>query len=117
MCANDMRAAAVLAVPFLIRIAADSRHPCRADALGEAACPARARHVGIASRDELLLHRADFQDGDLHDDYDDCGVEVTGYPAGWSVAAARPTNSRLARTTHVSHHPADGKTITAHLPR
>ncbi|MEV0938413.1 hypothetical protein ACIBMX_48020 [Streptomyces phaeochromogenes] len=89
MCANDMRAAAVLAVPFLIRIAADSRHPCRAGALVEAACPARARHVGIASRDELLLHRADFQDGDLHDDYDDYGVEVTGYPAGWSVAAAR----------------------------
>ena len=86
MCANDMRAAAVLAVPFLIRIAADTRHPCRADALAVAACPARALHFGVASREELLLHRADFQDGDLYDDY---GVEVTGYPAGWSVAAAR----------------------------
>ncbi|MCQ9182990.1 hypothetical protein KMT30_28890 [Streptomyces sp. IBSBF 2953] len=95
MCANDMRAAAVLAVPFLIRIAADIRHPCRADALAVAACPARALHFGVASREELLLHRAAFQDGDLydghdgHDDYDDYGVEVTGYPAGWSVAAAR----------------------------
>ncbi|MGQ4330899.1 hypothetical protein [Streptomyces hayashii] len=95
MCANDMRAAAVLAVPFLIRIAADTRHPCRADALAVAACPARALHFGVASREELLLHRAAFQDGDLydghdgHDGYDDYGVEVTGYPAGWSVAAAR----------------------------
>ncbi|MFE6022729.1 hypothetical protein ACFQ6O_40480 [Streptomyces sp. NPDC056441] len=86
MCANDMRAAAVLAVPFLIRIAADTRHPYRADALAEVSSPARARYFGVASRDELLLHRADAQDGDLYDDY---GVEVTGYPAGWSVAAAR----------------------------
>lgn len=39
MCANDMRAAAVLAVPFLIRIAADTRHARRADALAEV--PAR----------------------------------------------------------------------------
>ncbi|MCX4538200.1 hypothetical protein [Streptomyces sp. NBC_01669] len=89
MCANDMRAAAVLAVPFLIRIAADTRHSYRADALAEASCPARARHFGIASRDALLLHRADTRDGALYDDYDDYGVEVTGYPAGWSVAAAR----------------------------
>ncbi|MFG2976974.1 hypothetical protein ACGFYY_28795 [Streptomyces sp. NPDC048331] len=29
MCADDMRAAAALAVPFLIRIAADTRHPHR----------------------------------------------------------------------------------------
>ncbi|MFD8413998.1 hypothetical protein ACFV2Q_19940 [Streptomyces sp. NPDC059650] len=86
MCANDMRAAAVLAVPFLIRIAADTRHPYRADALAEASAPARARYFGVASRDELLLHRSDTQDGDLYDDY---GVEATGYPAGWSVAAAR----------------------------
>ncbi|MEU8893941.1 hypothetical protein [Streptomyces sp. NPDC048442] len=86
LCANDMRAAAVLAVPFLIRIAADPRHPYRADALAEVSCPARARYFGVASRDELLLHRDDTQDGDLYDDY---GVEVSGYPAGWSVAAAR----------------------------
>lgn len=86
MCANDMRAAAVLAVPFLIRIAADTRHPYRAGALAEASSPARARYFGVASRDELLLHRAGNQDGDPYDDY---GVEVTGYPAGWSVAAAR----------------------------
>uniref|UniRef100_UPI002F908234 hypothetical protein n=1 Tax=Streptomyces anthocyanicus TaxID=68174 RepID=UPI002F908234 len=43
---------------------------------------ARARYFGVASRAELLLHRS----GPRHDDYD---VEVTGYPAGWSVAAAR----------------------------
>ncbi|MGW6978285.1 hypothetical protein ACWGE1_02360 [Streptomyces sp. NPDC054932] len=86
MCANDMRAAAVLAVPFLIRIAADTRHPYRADALAEASSPARACYFGVASREELLLHRADTGYDDLYDDY---GVEVTGYPAGWSVAAAR----------------------------
>lgn len=86
MCANDMRAAAVLAVPFLIRIAADPRHPYRADALAEVSAPACARHFSVASRGELLLHRADTQADDLYDDY---GVEVTGYPAGWSVAAAR----------------------------
>ncbi|WP_326589351.1 hypothetical protein [Streptomyces sp. NBC_01294] len=89
MCANDMRAAAVLAVPFLIRIAADTRHPYRADALAEVSSPARARYFGVASRDELLLHRGNTQYDDLCDDYDDYGVEVTGYPAGWSVAAAR----------------------------
>ncbi|MEY2272980.1 HEAT repeat domain-containing protein [Streptomyces sp. BF23-19] len=86
MCADDMRAAAVPAVPFLIRIAADPRHPHRVDALAEVSTPARARYFGVASRDELLLHRGDIQDDDLYDDY---GVEVTGYPAGWSVAAAR----------------------------
>ncbi len=78
MCANDMRAAAVLAVPFLIRIAADIRHPHRAAALAEVSCPARALHFGVASRDELLLHRAGTRDS-LYDGY---GVEVTGYPAG-----------------------------------
>ncbi|WP_245173526.1 hypothetical protein [Streptomyces aureus] len=86
MCANDMRAAAALAVPFLIRIAADTGHPYRAGALAEASAPARARYFGVASRDELLLHRTDTQDSDQYDDY---GVEVTGYPVGWSVAAAR----------------------------
>ncbi|WP_328829766.1 hypothetical protein OHT77_19375 [Streptomyces sp. NBC_00252] len=89
MCANDMRAAAVLAVPFLIRIAADTRHARRADALAEVPCPARARHFGVASRDQLLLHRGDIRHDALSDDYDDYGIEVTGYPAGWSVAAAR----------------------------
>ncbi|WP_143079154.1 hypothetical protein [Streptomyces monashensis] len=86
MCANDMRAAAVLAVPFLIRIAADTRHPYRANALAEVSSPARARYFGVASRAELLLHRANPQ---YNDHYADYGVEVTGYPAGWSVAAAR----------------------------
>jgi hypothetical protein len=86
MCANDMRAAAALAVPFMARIAADTRHPHRVDALAELSSPARARYFGVASRDELLLHRSDTHSDDLYDDY---GVEVTGYPAGWSVAAAR----------------------------
>ncbi|MFJ9565985.1 HEAT repeat domain-containing protein [Streptomyces fuscichromogenes] len=90
MCANDMRAAAVLAVPFLTRIAADTRHPYRADALAEVPSPARARYFGVASRSELLLHRADPKYDEPYDEpYDDYGVEVTGYPAGWSVAAAR----------------------------
>ncbi|MFE6555629.1 hypothetical protein ACFVHS_45845 [Streptomyces sp. NPDC057746] len=88
LCANDSRAAAALAVPFLIFIATDIHHPHRADALGVLSSPARARHFGIASRDELLLHRTDPQ-RHAPDDYDDYGVEVTGYPAGWSVAAAR----------------------------
>ncbi|MEV0990953.1 hypothetical protein [Streptomyces sp. NPDC049949] len=85
MCADDSRAAVALGVPFLIRIAADSRHRHRVDALGALAAPARACHFGVATRDELLLHRS----GPQHDGYDGYGVEVTGYPAGWSVAAAR----------------------------
>ncbi|TRV80916.1 hypothetical protein FKN01_03960 [Streptomyces sp. 130] len=86
MCANDVRAAAVLAMPFLIRIAAGARHPYRADVLAEASAPAGAGHFGVASRDEPLLHRADTQDSNPYDGY---GVEVTGYPAGWSITAAR----------------------------
>ncbi|MFD4921745.1 hypothetical protein ACFWNE_10555 [Streptomyces goshikiensis] len=85
LCADDSRAAVALAVPFLIRIATDPHHRHRADALGGLAGPARARHFGVASRDEILLHRSGLQ----QDGYDDYGVEVTGYPAGWSVAAAR----------------------------
>ncbi|MER5690009.1 hypothetical protein [Streptomyces sp. NPDC002205] len=88
LCADDSRAAAALAVPFLIQITKDIHHPHRADAIGVLAGPARARHFGAASRDELLLHRA-CPHHDASDDYDDYGVEVTGYPAGWSVAAAR----------------------------
>lgn len=88
LCANDSRAAAALAVPFLVPIATDGHHAHRAAALAVLSAPARARHFGIASRHEFLLHRTDPR---LHafDDYDDYGVEVTGYPAGWSVAAAR----------------------------
>ncbi|MGW3086293.1 hypothetical protein [Streptomyces sp. NPDC001108] len=88
LCANDSRAAAALAVPFLIPIAADTRHPHRAAALAVLSGPARARHHGVASRDEFLLHRNDPR-RHAPDDYDDYGVEVTGYPAGWSVSAAR----------------------------
>ncbi|MFD7840762.1 hypothetical protein [Streptomyces sp. NPDC059761] len=92
MCADDSRAAAAVAVPFLIPVATDIHHPHRAEALGVLASPARARHFGVASRDDFPLHRA----GTQHDDYDDYGVEVTGYPAGWSVVAAR-----VAITTEV----------------
>jgi len=88
LCANDSRAAAALAVPFLISIATDARHPHRAAALAVLSGPARARHFGVASRGEFLLHRNDPRHH-APDDYDDYGVEVTGYPAGWSVAAAR----------------------------
>ncbi|MEV5703326.1 hypothetical protein AB0L55_38320 [Streptomyces anthocyanicus] len=88
LCANDSRAAAALAVPFLIPIATDAHHSHHAAALTVLAGPARARHFGVASRDALLLHRTD-PGRHAPDDYDDYGVEVTGYPAGWSVAAAR----------------------------
>ncbi|MCX5231269.1 hypothetical protein [Streptomyces sp. NBC_00233] len=88
LCANDSRAAAALAVPFLIPMATDAHHSHRGAALGVLSGPARARHFGVASRDELLLHRTDPR-RHTADDYDDYGVEVTGYPAGWSVAAAR----------------------------
>ncbi|MFH7594309.1 hypothetical protein WDV06_04285 [Streptomyces racemochromogenes] len=88
MCADDSRAAVALAVPFLIRIATDPDHRHRAAALGGLAAPARARHFGVASRDEFLLHRSGPQH-EMRNGYDDYGVEVTGYPAGWSVAAAR----------------------------
>ncbi|MDX3433914.1 hypothetical protein PV664_34085 [Streptomyces sp. ME01-18a] len=88
MCADDSRAAAAVAVPFLIRVAPDIHHPHRVEALGVLAGPARGRYFGVASRDEFLLHRSGPQQGAL-DDYDDYGGEVTGYPAGWSVAAAR----------------------------
>ncbi|MFE2853906.1 hypothetical protein ACFXJO_22605 [Streptomyces lavendulae] len=85
MCAEGSRAAVALAVPVLIRIATDPCHPHRADAL---AAPARARYFCAASRDDFLLHRSG-PHRDAPDGYDDYGVEVTGYPAGWSVAAAR----------------------------
>ncbi len=88
MCADDSRAAAALAVPFLIPLAIDAHHPHRTAALAVLSGPARARHHGVASREEFLLHRNDPRRHapDTHDDY---GYEVTGYPAGWSVAAAR----------------------------
>ena len=85
LCANDSRAAVALAVPFLIPLATDAHHPHRAAALSG---PARARYFGVASREELFLHRTD-PARHAPDGYDDYGVEVTAYPAGWSVAAAR----------------------------
>lgn len=88
LCSNDSRAAAALAVPFLIPIATDAHHAHRGAALAVLSGPARARHFGVASREELLLHRTDCR-RHAPEDYDDYGVEVTGYPAGWSVAAAR----------------------------
>ncbi|MET7286964.1 hypothetical protein [Streptomyces sp. NPDC005573] len=96
LCANDSRAAAALAVPFLIPLAVDDRHPHRAAVLAVLSGPARARHHGVASREELLLHRNDPR-RDAPDTHDGYGYEVTGYPAGWSVAAAR-----AAITTHTS---------------
>ncbi|MFF8035854.1 hypothetical protein [Streptomyces sp. NPDC016626] len=88
LCADDSRAAVALAVPFLIPLATNAHHPHRAAALAVLSGPARARHHGVASREEFLLHRNDPRRHapDTHDDY---GYEVTGYPAGWSVAAAR----------------------------
>ncbi|MFD7629800.1 hypothetical protein ACFV7Q_27895 [Streptomyces sp. NPDC059851] len=56
--------------------------------MGTTPGPARARHHGVASREELLLHRNNPR-RDARDTHDDYGYEVTGYPAGWSVAAAR----------------------------
>ncbi|MFJ8888539.1 hypothetical protein ACIRJR_34760 [Streptomyces sp. NPDC102402] len=88
LCTNDSRAAAALAVPFLIPLATDAHHPHRAAALGALPGPARARHFGVASREELLLHRTD-PARHAPDGVDDYGYEVTAYPAGWSVAAAR----------------------------
>lgn len=61
MCTDDSRAAAALAVPFLIRIATDPHHPHRADALGGLAAPARARHFGGARpTDSASGHRYPF---------------------------------------------------------
>ncbi|WP_424857867.1 hypothetical protein [Streptomyces sp. SAI-170] len=87
LCANDNRAAAALAVPFLIPIATDAHHPNRAAALDVLSHPARARYFGVASREELLLHRSDPRRNSP--EYDDYGVEWSGSAAGWSVAAAR----------------------------
>ncbi|MET9089327.1 hypothetical protein ABZX77_46985 [Streptomyces sp. NPDC004237] len=87
MCANDMRAAAALAVPFLTRIAADCRHPYRADALAEVPSPARARYFGVASRGELLLHRADPTYDELYDDYG-VGSGRSADRAEWPTFAA-----------------------------
>ncbi|MFJ8082871.1 hypothetical protein ACIQ6Y_19945 [Streptomyces sp. NPDC096205] len=58
LCANDNRGAA-LAVPLLILIATDAHHPHRAAPLAMLSGPARARYFGVASREELLLHRTD----------------------------------------------------------
>lgn len=69
-------------------LTADLHHPHHTDALGGLAAPARARHIGVASRDVLLPHRSSSQRRVL-DDYDGYGAEVTGYLTGWSVAAAR----------------------------
>ncbi|MER7768659.1 hypothetical protein [Kitasatospora sp. NPDC096140] len=80
LCANDTRAAAAPAVPFLLRIAADpTAGPHRARALTAAGEVARMRHHGVCTREGLLrLHGAD-----------DWMFEPTGYPQNWSVQAAR----------------------------
>ncbi|MFD5326861.1 hypothetical protein [Streptomyces sp. NPDC127092] len=89
----------------MIRVATDHHHPYHAEALGVLAAPARARHFGVASRDEFLLHRSGLHN-DARDDYDDYGVEVTGYPAGWSVAAARAAiTAEAPALLPLLHHP------------
>ncbi|MER6678666.1 hypothetical protein, partial [Streptomyces sp. NPDC000983] len=98
------------AVAFLIRIAADPHHPHRTAALAEVPAPARARYLGVASRAELLLHRTGIRQVDC----DDYGFEVTGYPAGWSVAAARAAiTADAALLLPLLHDPAPATRIRA----
>ncbi|WP_404962452.1 hypothetical protein [Streptomyces sp. 147326] len=80
LCANDMRAAAVPAVPFLVRIGADPHAHHRIGALAVAAALARWWHHGVCTRADLLR---------LRYSGDEWGFEVTGYPGNWSVQAAR----------------------------
>ncbi|MER6316955.1 hypothetical protein ABT237_24795 [Streptomyces sp. NPDC001581] len=95
-CANDMRAAAVLAVPFLIRIAADTRHPHRVDGLAEVSSPARARHFGVASRDELRAAVADLTT-------DDRARAMDALP--WMAAAGGSGETGLQRCVRKMLHP------------
>ncbi|MDX3536494.1 hypothetical protein PV721_19345 [Streptomyces sp. MB09-01] len=80
LCANDMRAAAVPAVPFLVRIGADPHAHHRIGALAVAAALARWWHHGVCTRADMLRFRYSG---------DEWGFEVTGYPGNWSVQAAR----------------------------
>ncbi|MEU8927790.1 hypothetical protein AB0D10_43965 [Kitasatospora sp. NPDC048545] len=80
LCANDMRAAAAPAVPFLLRIATDpAAGPHRARALTVAGEVARMAHHGICTREDMLRFRGD----------DEWRFEITGYLQNWSVQAAR----------------------------
>jgi hypothetical protein len=80
LCANDMRTAVALAVPFLIRIGTDPDHEGhRAEVLAVIAEAARMRHHGVCTRADMLRFRGD---GEWF-------FEVTGYLQNWSVQAAR----------------------------
>lgn len=78
-CANDMRVAVALAVPFLIRVGTHSDGGDRAGALAVVAEGARMRHQGVCTRADMLRHRND----------DEWYFEPTGYLQNWSVQAAR----------------------------
>ncbi|MFJ2955531.1 hypothetical protein [Streptomyces sp. NPDC087270] len=78
-CANDMRVAVALAVPFLIRIGTQSGGTDRAEVLAVVAEGARMGHQGVCTRADMLRHRND----------DEWYFEPTGYLQNWSVQAAR----------------------------
>ncbi|GHB02923.1 hypothetical protein GCM10010330_66380 [Streptomyces tendae] len=79
LCANDMRAAVALAVPFLIRVGTDPEASQRAQALAVTAEAARMQHQGVCTRADMLRFRGE----------DEWFFEVTGYLQNWSVQAAR----------------------------
>ncbi|MFD8508005.1 hypothetical protein ACFV2L_35560 [Streptomyces sp. NPDC059687] len=79
LCANDMRAAVALTVPFLIRVSTGREAGRRAGALAVTAEVARMRHQGVCTRADMLRFRGD----------DEWSFEVTGYLQNWSVQAAR----------------------------
>ncbi|MFG3134082.1 hypothetical protein ACGFZU_41140 [Streptomyces tendae] len=79
LCANDMRAAVALAVPFLIRVGTDPEASQRAQALAVTAEAGRMQHQGVCTRADMLRFRGE----------DEWFFEVTGYLQNWSVQAAR----------------------------
>ncbi|MEV8462979.1 MULTISPECIES: collagen-like triple helix repeat-containing protein [Streptomyces] len=79
LCANDMRAAVALAVPFLIRIGTDPEADHRAEVIAVTAEAARMQHQGVSTRADMLRFRGD----------DEWFFEVSGYMQNWSVQAAR----------------------------
>ncbi|GHF77574.1 hypothetical protein GCM10018790_64620 [Kitasatospora xanthocidica] len=79
LCANDMRAAAAPAVPFLVRFGTDQAAGHRAEALTVSGEVARMAHQGVCRREDMLRFLGD----------DEWRFEVTGYPQTWSVRAAR----------------------------
>ncbi|MFF2728881.1 hypothetical protein ACFVS9_13390 [Streptomyces sp. NPDC058008] len=80
LCANDMRAAVVPAVPFLVRVAADTDAAHRADVVALAGGVARWWNHSLCTRADMLRFRYSG---------DEWCFEVTGYPGNWSAQAAR----------------------------